>query len=149
MTNSADRVIELLLVEDNEGDVILTKIAFRDSEYNNNISVAYDGVEALDFLYKKNGFLDAPRPDIILLDLNLPKKDGFEVLKEIKADENLRRIPVVVMTSSQADQDIVRSYNSQANGYIIKPVSLQKFAEVVEGFDKYWFSVNVLANNEG
>lgn len=147
MIESKKRTVEILLVEDNAGDVILTKIAFRDSTYKNNINIAEDGQEALDFLNRLGDYKDAPRPDIILLDLNLPKKDGFTVLKEVKADENLRSIPVIVMSSSKAEQDIVKSYDLQANGYTIKPLSLEKFARVVEGLDKFWFSLNILPKN--
>lgn len=144
MTKSSDNPIEILLVEDNEGDVILTKIAFKNSAYKNNISVASDGEEAIDFLKKTGDYANVKTPDIILLDLNLPKKNGLTVLKEIKQDPNLRRIPVVVMSSSQTEQDIVKSYDLQASGYVIKPLSLQKFAEVVDGLDKYWFTIVVL-----
>src|ERR687884_1433856 len=121
---SATRAIEILLVEDSPGDVRLTREALRDGKVRNNLSVVTDGVEALAFLRREGRYADAPRPDLILLDLNLPKKDGREVLAEIKADPNLRRIPVVVLTTSEAEQDIVETYNLHANCYVKKPVDL-------------------------
>src|SRR5690348_15306724 len=122
--------IEVLLVEDNPGDVRLTIEAMREDKLFNNISVASDGVEALSFLRREGPFKDAPRPDIILLDLNLPKKDGREVLIEIKADPSLRRIPVVVLSTSKSEEDVLQSYDLQASCYISKPVDLDHFMEI-------------------
>lgn len=144
MTKTIDDPIDILLVEDNEGDVLLSQIAFKDSEYDCQLHVASDGELAMDFLYQRNDFTDSPTPDIVLLDLNLPKKNGLSVLEDIKNDPDLRRIPVVIMTSSQANTDIISGYDLQASGYIIKPLSLQKFADMVEGLDKYWFTTVVL-----
>ena len=137
MTIDIGRQIEVLLVEDNPGDIRLTEEAFKEGKVMNNLHVVMDGVEALRFLKKEDEYSDKPTPDLILLDLNLPKKDGREVLDEIKADENLRRIPVVVLTTSQAEQDILKMYNSHANCYISKPVDLDRFIDIVntiEGF---------------
>lgn len=147
MTKTIGDPIDILLVEDNEGDVLLSQIAFKDSVYDCQLHVASDGELAMDFLYQRNEFTDSPTPDIVLLDLNLPKKSGLSVLEDIKNDPNLKRIPVVIMTSSQANTDIVSGYNLQASGYIIKPLSLQKFADMVEGLDKYWFTAVVLPKN--
>jgi chemotaxis family two-component system response regulator Rcp1 len=133
--------IDILLVEDNPGDVRLTKEALKEGKVLNTLSVARDGVEALSFLRKGGEYADAPRPDLILLDLNLPKKDGREVLAEIKADESLRRIPVVVLTTSQAEQDIVRSYNLYANCYITKPVDLDQFITVLQSIEDFWLTI--------
>lgn len=147
MTKTIGDPIDILLVEDNEGDVLLSQIAFKDSVYDCQLHVASDGELAMDFLYQRNEFTDSPTPDIVLLDLNLPKKSGLSVLEDIKNDPNLKRIPVVIMTSSQANTDIVSGYDLQASGYIIKPLSLQKFADMVEGLDKYWFTAVVLPKN--
>ncbi len=133
--------IEILLVEDNPGDVRLTIEALRDAKVNNRLSVARDGLEALAFLRHESGFADAARPDVILLDINLPKKNGHEVLAEIKADPNLKRIPVVVLTTSKSDEDIMRSYNLHANCYVNKPVDLEQFMNVVQAIDSFWLSV--------
>src|SRR4051812_24241643 len=116
--------VEILLVEDNPGDVRLTIEALKEGKVRNRLNVAKDGVEALDFLYRRGAFANAPRPDIILLDLNLPRKDGREVLQEIKKDPKLRRIPVVVLTTSSAEEDVVRSYDLHVNCYITKPVDM-------------------------
>jgi chemotaxis family two-component system response regulator Rcp1 len=138
------RPIEVLLVEDNPGDVRLTMEALRDGKVRNHLSVARDGVEALAFLRREGDFAGAPRPDVILLDLNLPRKDGREVLAEIKADGSLKSIPVVVLTTSRADQDIVRSYNLHANCYITKPVDLDQFITVVKTIEDFWFTIVTL-----
>ena len=135
------RPIEILLVEDNPGDVRLTIEALKDGKVSNRLHVAKDGVEALAFLRQERAFADAPRPDVILLDLNLPKKDGREVLEEIKADEHLRRIPVVVLTTSDSEQDILHTYNLHANCYITKPVDLEQFIGVVRGIEDFWLTV--------
>lgn len=135
------KLAEILLVEDNEGDVELTKEAFEEAKFRNTLHVVGDGDEALDFLYKRNGFETAPQPDIILLDLNLPSTDGREVLETIKADDSLKRIPVIVLTSSQADKDIVSSYNLHANCYIVKPVDAFKFMNVVQQVENFWVDI--------
>lgn len=141
MTIQATRSIEVLLVEDNPGDVRLTKEAMRESKVIVNLSVAPDGEEALAFLRKEGAYQNAPRPDLILLDLNLPRKDGREVLAEIKVDDDLRRIPVVVLTTSRAEEDILRTYNLHANCFITKPVDLDQFITVVGSISEFWFSV--------
>ncbi|MBZ0296563.1 MAG: response regulator [Anaerolineae bacterium] len=133
--------IEILLVEDNPGDVRLTQEALKDSKLNNNLHVARDGVEAMAFLYREGVFADAPRPDIILLDLNLPRKDGREVLEEIKRDDVLKRIPIVVLTTSEDEQDILRSYDLHANCYITKPVDLSRFLTIVKTIESFWFTI--------
>ncbi|NVJ00796.1 response regulator [Myxococcus sp. AM009] len=133
--------IEILLVEDNPGDVRLTIEAFKEGKVSNRLSVARDGVEALSFLRRQGAYADAARPDLILLDLNLPRKDGREVLAEIKVDPALRRIPVVVLTTSKAEEDILRTYDLHANCYIAKPVDLEQFISVVRSIDDFWLSV--------
>ena len=138
------RPIEVLLVEDNAGDVRLTIEAMREGKVLNNLNVASDGEEALAFLRREGMYSVAPRPDLILLDLNLPKKDGREVLAEIKADPDLRRIPVVVLTTSSAEEDILRTYNLHGNCYIHKPVDLEQFISVVRSISDFWFSVVLL-----
>ncbi len=133
--------IEILLVEDNPGDVRLVKEALKDVKVLNNLRVAKDGQEALDFLHREGNHTEAPHPDLILLDLNLPKKDGREVLAEIKVDDNLKRIPVVVLTTSKAEEDILKSYNLQANCYITKPVDLDEFIKVVKSIKDFWLTI--------
>lgn len=133
--------IEILLVEDNPGDVRLTREALKDGKIVNNLHVAEDGVDALAFLRREGKYHNAVRPELILLDLNLPKKDGREVLAEIKADNDLKRIPVVILTSSAAEQDIVKSYNLHANCYVTKPVDLDQFINVVKSIEHFWLSV--------
>jgi CheY-like chemotaxis protein len=135
------RPIEILLVEDNPGDIRLTQEAFRDGKVANNMSVVTDGDEAMTFLRHEGEYAEAPRPDIILLDLNLPKKDGREVLAELKQDPNLRRIPVIVLTTSKAEQDILNSYDMHANCYITKPIDLEEFIKLVEGIGGFWLMV--------
>ncbi|ADO75206.1 response regulator [Stigmatella aurantiaca] len=135
------RPIEILLVEDNPGDVRLTIEALKEGKVRNNLSVARDGVEALAFLRREGIHEKASRPDLILLDLNLPRKDGREVLEEIKQDASLRRIPVVVLTTSKAEEDILRTYDLHANCYINKPVDLEQFISVVRSIDDFWLSV--------
>ena len=135
------RPIEILLVEDNPGDVRLTIEAFKDAKVSNNLSVVRDGMEAMTFLYREGEFADAPRPDLILLDLNLPKKDGREVLLEIKADKNLKRIPVVILTTSQAEEDVFRTYNLHANCYITKPVDFAQFIKVIRSIEEFWLTI--------
>jgi two-component system, chemotaxis family, response regulator Rcp1 len=141
MNTFLSRPIEVLLVEDNPGDVRLTKEALREGKVRNNLHVAPDGVEALAFLRREGPYEDAVRPDLILLDLNLPRKDGREVLSEIKRDDTLRHIPVVVLTSSQAEQDILRAYDLHANCYVSKPVDLDQFITVVKSIENFWFTI--------
>jgi two-component system, chemotaxis family, response regulator Rcp1 len=133
--------IEILLVEDSPGDVRLTVEALKDGKVLNNLSVATDGVEALAFLHKEGKYADAPHPDLILLDLNMPKMDGREVLAAIKSDEDTRRIPVVILTTSQAEQDILRSYDLHANCYITKPVDFGQFIEVIQSIEDFWLTM--------
>ena len=134
-------LIEILLVEDNEGDVRLTMEAFKDQKIANKLHNVCDGVEAMAYLRNEGKYANAPRPDLILLDLNLPKKDGREVLSEVKADPNLRRIPVVVLTTSQAEEDILKSYDLHANCYITKPVHLNELHKVVKSIESFWIGV--------
>jgi two-component system, chemotaxis family, response regulator Rcp1 len=136
--------IEILLVEDNPGDVRLTQEALKEGKVYNNLHWAKDGVEALEFLQREGKYADAPRPDIILLDLNLPKKDGREVLAVIKQDDHLKHIPVVVLTTSKADEDVLKSYELHANCYVTKPVDLEKFIVVVQSIDRFWLTVVTL-----
>src|SRR5476651_266544 len=138
--------VEILLVEDNPADVRLTKEALKEGKVYSNLHWAKDGVEALEFLRHQGKFTDAPRPNIILLDLNLPKKDGREVLSEIKNDDSLKRIPVVILTTSKAEEDVLRSYNLHANCYVTKPVDLEKFIVVVQSIDMFWLTVATLPN---
>jgi chemotaxis family two-component system response regulator Rcp1 len=133
--------IEVLLVEDNPGDVRLTREAFKDARLHINLHVASDGMEAMAFLNREGEYAATPRPDLILLDLNLPKKDGREVLEEIKSSVILRSIPVVILTTSASEADVLRSYQLHANCYITKPVSLDGFLAVVKGIDDFWLSV--------
>lgn len=135
------RPAEFLLVEDNPGDVRLTREALGESKLRNHLSVVGDGVEAMAFLRREGPYAEAPRPDLILLDLNLPKKSGREVLAEIKADESLRRIPVVVITSSEAEQDIFATYNLHVNCYVSKPVDLDQFIKVVRSISTFWLTI--------
>lgn len=135
------RKAEFLLVEDNPGDVRLTREALKESKLSNNLHVVSNGVEALAFLRRQGGFADAPRPDLILLDLNLPRMDGREVLAEIKADASLKRIPVVVVTSSEAEQDILRTYDLHVNCYVTKPVDLEQFMKVVHSIQTFWLTI--------
>jgi two-component system response regulator len=138
---SAWQPIEILLVEDNPGDVELTREALRDAKVANRLHVAEDGAEAVDFLFRRGKYTDVPRPDIILLDLNLPKKDGRQVLTEIKAEPELAQIPIVVLTSSEADEDIHRAYQLHANCYITKPVNFPRFLHVVQSIESFWLTV--------
>ncbi|MEH1781647.1 MAG: response regulator [Nostoc sp.] len=133
--------IEVLLVEDNPGDVQLTRIALEDSKISIHLNVVEDGVEAMAFLRKQEKYAKVIYPDIILLDLNLPRKDGREVLAEIKGDENLKRIPVVVLTTSQAEEDILKAYNLSANCYITKPVDFDQFVKIVQSIENFWFAI--------
>ena len=132
---------DILLVEDNPGDVRLTKEAFREGHIANNIHVATDGVEALDFLHRREQYADAPCPDIVLLDLNLPRKNGDEVLAEMNDDPDLPSVPVVILTSSGAEEDVVRSYDLNANAYLMKPVDPDEFVDTVRSFQEFWLSI--------
>ncbi len=133
--------IQVLLVEDNPGDAQLTRIALEDSKISIHLNVVEDGVEAMAFLRKQEKYVKAAHPDIVLLDFNLPRKDGREVLAEIKGDENLKRIPVVVLTTSQAQEDILKAYNLSANCYITKPVDFDQFVKIVQSIENFWFAI--------
>jgi len=138
---SEPKLIDVLLVEDDPGDVLMTREAFEDYKVTNNLWVVPDGVSALEFLRKQGEHADAPTPDLVLLDLNLPRMDGREVLAELKADEVLRRIPVVVLTTSEAEEDVLRSYSLHANAYVTKPVDFERFIDVVRAIDDFFVSV--------
>ncbi len=140
--------IDILLVEDSEGDIRLIREALKDGKMKNELYVAKDGVEAMDYLQKKGKFKDAVKPDLILLDLNLPKKDGREVLAEIKADDDLRRIPVVILTISAADTDVIQTYNLHANCYIVKPLDLDQFIRVVRSIESFWLTIVKLPDGD-
>jgi two-component system, chemotaxis family, response regulator Rcp1 len=133
--------IEILLVEDNPGDIRLTQEALKEAKVKNQLHVAEDGVAAITFLRREGTYHNAPRPDLILLDLNLPKKDGREVLQEIKEDPDLKRIPVVVLTTSRDEEDILKSYNLHANCYITKPVTLEELIQIVKNIDDFWLTI--------
>jgi chemotaxis family two-component system response regulator Rcp1 len=137
----SSKLIEILLVEDNPADVRLTREALKEGIIANNLSVVHDGVDAMAFLRRQGKYALAPRPDIILLDLNLPKKDGREVLAELKEDPNLRRIPVVVLTTSKAEQDILKAYDLHANCYVTKPLDLDEFMILVRSIEEFWLAV--------
>lgn len=149
MNNKKDfKATDILLVEDNPGDVRLTKEAFKESKICNIINVMEDGVEAMRYLRKEGKYKDAVRPDLILLDLNLPKMDGREVLREIKSDTNLKRIPVAVLTTSKDEEDIFKSYDLHANCYITKPIDLKQFVAVVKSLEDFWFTIVTLPPEE-
>jgi len=135
------KIIEILLVEDSPGDARLTVEAIKEGKILNHLNLVRDGVEALDFLYRRGIYSQAALPDLILLDLNLPKKDGREVLAEIKADPRLKRIPVVILTTSKAEEDILKSYDLHANCYITKPVDLDQFMKVVKSIEEFWMTL--------
>jgi chemotaxis family two-component system response regulator Rcp1 len=143
------KTIEVLLVEDSEGDVRLTREAFKDAKVLVNLHVVSDGVQAMAFLRFEEGYANVPRPDLILLDLNLPKKDGREVLKEIKESEALASIPVVILTTSASEADILKSYRLHANCYITKPVGLSGFLDVIQSIDSFWLTVVKLPRDAG
>lgn len=148
MTETQPEPVEILLVEDNDDDVFLTRKAFEKQKVMNNLHVAGDGVEAMAFLRKEGEYAEAETPDIILLDLNLPRMDGKEVLAALREDERLSRIPVVVLTSSAAEEDIVQSYDLNANAYLTKPVDFQGFVEVIESFEDFWLSFVKIPQND-
>lgn len=141
MTEAMLNVIDVLLVEDDPGDVLMTREAFEHHKIANQLHVVSDGVEAVAFLRREGKYADAPRPGLVLLDLNLPRKDGREVLADIKSDENLCDIPVVVLTTSAAEEDILRSYKAHANAYVTKPVDFRRFVEIVRQIDQFFVTV--------
>ncbi len=141
MTPTNVRPIQILLVEDSPSDVKLTMTALKRAKVANKVSHVEDGVQAMDFLRRKGEYAMAPRPDLVLLDLNLPRKDGREVLQEMKGDPDLALIPVVVLTTSQAEQDIIRSYQLHANCYVTKPVNFERFLEIVQSIENFWLTV--------
>jgi two-component system, chemotaxis family, response regulator Rcp1 len=147
-TSTMGEAVDILLVEDNEGDARLAKEAMRDSKIRNTLHHVADGEEAMAFLKQVGKYSKAPRPDLILLDLNLPRKDGRQVLAEIKDDENLKRIPVVILTVSSAEEDILKAYNLHANCYITKPIDLAQFMKVVQSVEDFWLTIVKLPNGK-
>jgi CheY-like chemotaxis protein len=141
MTMPAGRAAEVLLVEDSPGDVRLTREALKEGKVRNNLNVVPDGVEAMAYLRREAPYGNATRPDIVLLDLNMPRKDGREVLAEMKADDSLKRIPVVILTTSEAEQDILRTYDLHANCYLTKPVDLDQFISIVKSVEDFWLTI--------
>jgi chemotaxis family two-component system response regulator Rcp1 len=141
VTQEYGKPIDILLVEDNPGDSRLAIEALKESKLRNNLHIVTDGIEAMDFLYKKGKHLQVPRPDLILLDLNLPKKDGREVLAEIKSDPDLKRIPVVILTISKAEEDVLKTYNLHANCFITKPLDLNQFVTVIKSIEDFWLTI--------
>jgi two-component system response regulator len=135
------KLIDILVVEDNPGDARLIREILNDSKIFSSLYITRDGIDAMEFLHKKGRYKSVPKPDLIILDLNLPRKDGREVLAELKHDEKLKHIPIVIMTISQAEEDIVKSYNLHANCYITKPIDLNQFIKVVKSIEDFWFSV--------
>jgi len=144
--NTSMRPIDILLVEDNPGDVDLAREALGMGKLHNTLHVVQDGVAAMEFLRKTGKYSNSPRPDLIILDLNLPKKDGRQVLAEIKDDDELKRIPVVILTTSRAEEDILKTYNLHANCYITKPIDMKQFLHVVQSIEEFWLSIVVLPN---
>jgi len=142
--NNRQNNITILLIEDNPGDVRLTQEAFKEGRKNVTLDVVMDGVEAINYLYKNGQYSDKKSPDLILLDLNLPKMDGREVLQKVKSDDNLRRIPVIVLTTSDADQDILKSYNLHVNCYLNKPVDFDKFFDIIQKIEDFWLTTAIL-----
>jgi two-component system, chemotaxis family, response regulator Rcp1 len=140
-TQEYGKPIDILLVEDNAGDSRLAVEALKESKLRNNLHIVVDGMEAMDFLYKRGKYEQVPRPDLILLDLNLPKKDGREVLAEIKSDPDLKRIPVVILTISKAEEDVLKTYNLHANCFITKPLDLNQFVTVVKSIEDFWLTI--------
>ena len=140
MTDAQQNIIEILLVEDNEPDVLLTLEAFEEASVPNRLHVARDGVEALQFLRREGPHKDAPRPDVILMDINMPRKNGLEVLDELKADPGLACIPVVMLTTSQAEDDVRSSYQRHASGYVVKPVGFENFLSAMKAFESFWLT---------
>lgn len=144
MNSQRKMSVNILLAEDNPADVRFTQEAFKEAKVINTLHVVPDGVEAMEFLHRQGKYSEAERPDVILLDLNMPRKNGYEVLAEIKADPDLKRIPVVILTTSEAESDVLKTYNLHANCYITKPVGLDQFIEVVQTIESFWFTVVVL-----
>ncbi len=142
--NETQSTITILLIEDNPGDVRLTQEAFKEGRKNVTLDVVMDGVEAINYLYNKAPYQEKKNPDLILLDLNLPKMDGREVLEKVKSDDNLRRIPVIVLTTSDADQDILKSYNLHVNCYLNKPVDFDKFFDIIQKIEDFWLTTAIL-----
>jgi len=149
MKNQSVKSIDILIVEDNAGDARLIREVLNDNKIYSSLYMVKDGVDAMDFLRKKGRYKTSPTPDVIILDLNLPRKDGREVLAEIKSDEKLKHIPIVIMTISQAEEDIVKSYNLHANCYITKPIDLNQFTRVVKSIEDFWFSIVKLPPKNG
>jgi chemotaxis family two-component system response regulator Rcp1 len=148
MTNACLKVADILLVEDNPVDVMVAQDALTEAKMCNKVHIAEDGEEALDFLYRRGKYVDAPRPDLILLDLNLPKKSGTDVLAEIKQDPSLLDIPVVILTTSEAEKDVLTSYSLHANCFITKPVDMLQFTEVIKSIEDFWFTIVKLPVSE-
>ena len=148
MTLGDSRPVQILLVEDNPADARLTQEAIRDTEFRYQLHLAEDGEEAMEFLYQEGEFADVPRPDLILLDLNLPGMDGREVLAEIKADDNLGSIPVVVLTTSTAQQDLLYSYGLRANSYVNKPIDRDRFNDMIKSVMEYWINISTLPGRQ-
>lgn len=144
LSSNKQRPAQVLLIEDNSGDVLLTRRAFKNAKISNQVTVAKTGEEALSILLKEGVYANALSPDLILLDLNLPQMSGQEVLDFVKKNEDLRHIPVIILSSSKAEQDVIQSYNLHANGYVVKPISLDKFNEVVQKLEAFWFTLVVL-----
>jgi two-component system response regulator len=144
ITKPLPRPIEILLVEDSPADIVITREAFDEAKLINSLHVVDDGVKAMEFLHQQGNYASAPRPDLILLDLNLPRKNGREVLAEIKADDELKSIPVIILTTSSAEEDILKSYNLHANCYVVKPVGFENFFKAVQSIRNFWFSVVAL-----
>jgi CheY-like chemotaxis protein len=141
MTNPIIKLVDILVVEDNAGDARLIREVLNEDRLYSNLTIVKDGVEALDYLHNRGNYKNVPKPDLIILDLNLPRKDGREVLSEIKSDEELKHIPIVIMTISQAEEDILKSYNLHANCFITKPIDLNQFIKVVRSIEDFWFTI--------
>lgn len=148
LNNTIGDPVEILLVEDNPGDVRLTLEAFKDCKVSSNFNTVEDGEAAMAFLRREEKYTNAPRPDLVLLDLNLPKKDGREVLKEIKADKSLKHIPVVILTTSQAEEDIIKAYGLNANCYICKPIDLDNFIKIISSIEEFWLTIVKLPSKQ-
>lgn len=148
MTESDGKPIDILLVEDSDADIRLTIEALKESKVSNRLHIVRDGEEAMEFLRRRGEYADAPFPDLILLDLNLPRKDGREVLAEIKSDHELKQIPVVILTTSKAEEDVLKAYRLHANCYVTKPVDLEQFITVVKSIEDFWFTVVKLPPNK-
>ena len=133
-------MVEILLVEDSEPDILLTEEAFSEARVRNRLHVVRDGEEALQFLRREGDYAAAPRPDVILMDINMPRKNGLEVLEEVKADPSLRSIPVLILTTSQAEDDVRRSYSGHASGYVVKPVGFENFLQAIRAFEDFWLT---------